>query len=85
MPKPSVGASMFITLALLPIIYWTVYRVLAPGSSFSVEIQAMVVGTVIGSLLGAVAGFWLGGTYADGVKPNVPNPVIHSSHDLPTP
>jgi len=47
-----------ITAGLLPLVYWTTWRVLT--GPFSAEVQSVVIGSVIGGVLGAITGFWLG-------------------------
>ena len=56
--KPAAWYSAAITLLILPLIYWTTWRVLT--GPFSAEVQSVVVGAVVGSGLGAITGFWLG-------------------------
>lgn len=50
--------SMAITIALFPLIYLVVWKVLT--GNFSPEVQSMVIGAVMGSGLQALANFWLG-------------------------
>lgn len=53
--------SLLITLALMPLVYFVVGRVLtAEKDVFSGEVQSMVVGAVIGAVLGSITTFWLG-------------------------
>lgn len=53
--------SVWITLALMPLVYFVVGRVLtADKDVFSGEVQSMVVGAVIGAVLGSITTFWLG-------------------------
>lgn len=53
--------SLWITLALMPLVYFVVGRVLtADKDVFSGEVQSMVVGAVIGAVLGSITTFWLG-------------------------
>lgn len=47
-----------VTAAILPLVYWTTWRVLT--GPFSVEVQSMVVGAVVSGGLSSVTGFWLG-------------------------
>lgn len=56
--KPAAFYSATVTAAVLPLVYWVTWRVLT--GPFSPEVQSMVVGSVVGSGLGAVTGFWLG-------------------------
>ena len=56
--KPAAWYSAAVTVAILPLVYWTTWRVLT--GPFSVEVQSMVVGAVVSGGLSAVTGFWLG-------------------------
>lgn len=60
LPRQNSGPALLVTVLLMPIVYFTVYQVLT--GKFSVELQAMVVGAVVGGLLAGILGFWLGGT-----------------------
>lgn len=51
--------AVWITAALLPLVYFTVIRVLA-YDGFSDEMKVMVVTAVISGILGAITGYWLG-------------------------
>lgn len=52
---------LWITLSLMPLVYFVVGRVLtADKDVFSGEVQSMVVGAVIGAVLGSITTFWLG-------------------------
>lgn len=51
----------WITLALLPLLYGTVYLVLTGSSEqFSGELRAAIASSVVTGVLGGVIGFWLG-------------------------
>ncbi|MBK8772269.1 MAG: glycoside hydrolase family 19 protein [Rhizobiales bacterium] len=53
--------SLWISVALLPLVYFVVVRVLtAPKDIFSGEVQSMVIGAVIGAVLGSITTYWLG-------------------------
>lgn len=56
--KTAAYYSIIVTAAILPLVYWVTWRVLT--GPFSPEVQSMVIGSVAGSGLGAVTGFWLG-------------------------
>jgi hypothetical protein len=43
----------------LPLVYWVTWRVLT-GPEFSSDVQALVVGQVMGTALGASVQYWLG-------------------------
>lgn len=59
---PSKNLALWITLALLPLVYMTVSAVLF-GTDWPTEIRAMVVASVVSGVLGAVTGFWLGSSF----------------------
>lgn len=50
--------SVIVTAAILPLVYLVTWCVLT--GPFSPEVQSMVIGSVVGSGLGSVTGFWLG-------------------------
>ena len=56
--KPAHFYAMWITAALLPLVYIVVWRVLT--GQFSPEVQSMVIGSVVSGVLSAITGFWLG-------------------------
>lgn len=58
MTRPPIRATLWITIALLPLVYWTVHRVLT--GPFGAEVQSMVIGAVIGGVLTGITGYWLG-------------------------
>jgi membrane protein DedA with SNARE-associated domain len=49
---------MYITAAILPLVYMVVWKVLT--GDFTPEVQSMVIGAVMGSGFGQLANFWLG-------------------------
>ncbi|MFO0454285.1 MAG: hypothetical protein ACK52I_37485 [Pseudomonadota bacterium] len=58
---------MWITAALMPLVYMVTYIVLT-SDSFSQDVKSMVVGAVMLGTLGAVAQFWLGSSYGSSRK-----------------
>lgn len=58
MPATRTRHALIITAALLPLVYWVVWRALT--GPFGSEVQSMVIGAVVGSGLGGITGFWLG-------------------------
>lgn len=56
--KPAPVYAIWMTAALLPLVYMVVWHVLA--EPYSVEIKSMVIGAVVGSVLQAIVQFWLG-------------------------
>lgn len=56
--RPAAWYTAAVTAAILPLVYWTTWRVLT--GPFSVEVQSMVVGAVVSGGLSSVTGFWLG-------------------------
>ena len=56
--RPAAQYSMGITAALLPLVYWVTWKALT--GPFSPEVQSMVIGSVVGTALGSITGFWLG-------------------------
>lgn len=56
--------AFWITLALLPLLYGTVFVVLTTaGEVFSGELRAAIASSVVTGVLGAVVGFWLGSSF----------------------
>lgn len=53
--------TMVVTFAVLPLVYMTTYKVLF--GNFSQEVQTLVIGTIMGTGLGAIMNFWLGSSY----------------------
>lgn len=51
-----------VTMALLPLVYMTVYYVLT--GDFASEVKSMVIAAVVSGILGSVAGFWLGSSFS---------------------
>lgn len=61
------GPALWITLALLPLVYAVVFAVLfRPG--FSDEVRAMVVASIVSGLLGGISGYWLGTSWSSSKK-----------------
>jgi muramidase (phage lysozyme) len=65
--KPWQNPAMWITAALMPLVYMVTYIVLT-SESFSQDVRSMVVGAVMLGTLGAVAQFWLGSSYGSSRK-----------------
>jgi hypothetical protein len=63
--RPLVSGAMMICLALLPLVYYTVYKVYTSTGelAFTSEIRASVVSAIISGVLFAIVGFWLGTSY----------------------
>ena len=63
--KPLVSGAMLICVALLPLVYYTVYKVYTSvgEQAFPSEIKASVVSAIISGVLFAIVGFWLGTSY----------------------
>lgn len=58
--RPYMAPALWVTLALLPLIYMALYAVLYRGG-FSDDIRAMVLGAIFGGLLtGGITAFWFG-------------------------
>ena len=58
--KPWMSPALWVTLALLPLVYMALYAVLYKGG-FSEDIRAMVLGAIFGGLLtGGITAFWFG-------------------------
>jgi len=60
--KPWMSPSLWISLALLPLVYLVVAAVLF-GEGWTNDIRAMVVSSIISLVLGSVTGFFLGTSY----------------------
>lgn len=58
MTRHPIRATLLITIALLPLVYWTVWKVLT--CPFGAEVQSMVIGAAIGGVLTGITGYWLG-------------------------
>lgn len=59
--SPLWNPALWISAAILPLVYFVVYRVIgAEPGVFSEEIRVMVVTAVISGVLGSITGFWLG-------------------------
>lgn len=55
--------AFWISMALLPLLYGTVYAVLTGAEGFTNELRAAIASSVVTGVLGAVAGFWLGSSF----------------------
>ena len=60
--KPWMSPALWISLALLPLVYLVVSAVLF-GEGWTNDIRAMVVSSIISLVLGSVTGFFLGTSY----------------------
>lgn len=62
--------AFWVTCLLLPLVYLVVLSVLGfvGGATFSVEIQIMVVSSIVSGLLAAISGFWLGTSWSSSRK-----------------
>lgn len=59
--SPGANPAVWVTAALLPLIYGVVYLVLTGDSeAFSSEVKSMVVAAVVTGVLGGITGYWLG-------------------------
>jgi uncharacterized membrane protein len=56
--RPAVWYAAAITASLLPLVYLVVWKVLT--GPFTAEVQSMVIGAVVGTVLSSIANFWLG-------------------------
>lgn len=65
--------AFWITCLLLPLVYGVVGAVLGlvGTTSFSVEIQIMVVSSIVSGLLAAISGFWLGTSWSSARKTEI--------------
>jgi membrane protein YqaA with SNARE-associated domain len=52
----------FVTLSLLPLVYFVVWQVML-GEGWSSEVRSMVVAAIVTGLLGGISGYWLGTSY----------------------
>lgn len=57
---PRTRVILWVSLALMPLVYWTVWRALT--GPFQPEVQAMVISAVVSGTLGTLVGYWLGGS-----------------------
>jgi hypothetical protein len=55
--------AFWVSLALLPLLYGTVYIVLTGNDGFSGELKAAIASSVVTGVLGGVVGFWLGSSF----------------------
>lgn len=59
--------AIWVTVFLLPLVYFVVYKVLT-GEQFGSEVQSMVIAAVISGILGSITGFWLGTSFSSQKK-----------------
>jgi len=64
---PKRNLALWITLAILPLVYMVVAAVLW-GTGWSQEVKAMVVASVVSGVLGAITGYWLGSSFGSARK-----------------
>ena len=58
--------AIYVTGLLMPLVYFTVWRVLT--GEFSAEVQSMVIASMVSGVLSAVTGFWLGTSFSSARK-----------------
>ncbi len=63
--------AIWVTLLLMPIVYFVVWRVLT--GEFSSEVQSMVIAGVISGVLSAITGFWMGTSFSSSRKTELAN------------
>lgn len=61
-PPPGRNMALWVTAALLPLVYMTVAAVLFLDK-FSDDMKAMVIGTVVSGTLAAIVAYWLGSSF----------------------
>ena len=59
--------AIWVTLMLMPLLYFVVYRVLTTDT-FSSEVQSMVISGVVTGVLGSIVGFWFGTSFSSSRK-----------------
>ncbi len=69
-PAPWKSPALWVTLAMLPLVYLVVGAVLF-GAGWTAEIKAMVVSSVISIVLGGVSGYYLGTSYGSQKKTEI--------------
>ncbi len=69
-PPPWKSPALWVTLALLPLVYLVVAAVLF-GEGWTPEIKAMVVSSVISIVLGGATGYYLGTSYGSQKKTEI--------------
>lgn len=69
---PAAIYSVWITAALLPLVYIVVWFVLT--GTFSSDVQSMVIGAVVSGVLSAITGFWLGSSASSQRKTEIAEP-----------
>lgn len=65
--EPKRNLALWVTAALLPLVYITVVAVLFVDG-FSNDVRAMVVASVVTGLLGGITGYWLGTSFSSAKK-----------------
>lgn len=66
---PKRNMALWVTGALLPLVYLVVSRVIFSDSeTFSQDVKAMTVAAVISGVLGAITGYWLGTSFSSAKK-----------------
>ena len=65
--EPKRNLALWVTAALLPLVYMTVGAVLF-GEGWDNDVRAMVVASVVSGILGAVTGYWLGTSFSSARK-----------------
>lgn len=65
--RPWLNPALWITAALLPLVYLTTWVVLT-RPEFTSEVKSMVVASIVSGLLSAVAGYWLGTSFSSSRK-----------------
>ena len=71
--RPAVWYAAAITAALLPLVYLVVWKVLT--GPYSAEVQSLVIGAVVGTVLSSIANFWLGSSASSQRKTEQLNPA----------
>ncbi|MCV2349348.1 glycoside hydrolase family 19 protein [Paucibacter sp. Y2R2-4] len=70
--KPWLNPALWVSGALLPLVYFTAWAVLTqPG--FSAEVRSMVVASVITGVLTGLTGYWLGTSFSSARKTELQN------------
>lgn len=68
--RPWQNPALWVSAALLPLVYMTVYYVLT-RSEFTSEVKSMVVASVVSGVLSAIAGYWLGTSFSSSRKTEI--------------
>lgn len=59
--------AIWVTLMLMPLLYFVVWQVLT-STTFSSEVQSMVISGVVTGVLGSIVGFWFGTSFSSSRK-----------------